>query len=208
MLTIKMLFIDESPVSLYLKKSDEKTSIPLTIRISDSENKNNKKDLLLSITAIDNLISLAVKNRFESKIKLSMNTLKNNAANIIAIYNFINGNDSVESKFPAINIRTEDDELLFDVKKDMCVIFAISLSFESIFFSFIFSARGFLEECDGNYVLEQYNLNLERRITGKSKKDAFGDLKKQINLICEEKILKNAYVFNCVNNKIMINNDL
>lgn len=208
LLTIKMLFIDESPVSLYLKKSDEKTSIPLTIRISDSENKNNKKDLLLSITAIDNLISLAVKNRFESKIKLSMNTLKNNAANIIAIYNFINGNDSVESKFPAINIRTEDDELLFDVKKDMCVIFAISLSFESIFFSFIFSARGFLEECDGNYVLEQYSLNLERRITGKSKKDAFGDLKKQINLICEEKILKNAYVFNCVNNKIMINNDL
>lgn len=43
LLTIKMLFIDESPVSLYLKKSDEKTSIPLTIRISDSENKNNKK---------------------------------------------------------------------------------------------------------------------------------------------------------------------
>ena len=28
LLTIKMLFIDESPVSLYLKKSDEKTQSP------------------------------------------------------------------------------------------------------------------------------------------------------------------------------------
>lgn len=65
-----------------------------------------------------------------------------------------------------------------------------------------------MEECDGHYVLDQYNLNLEKRITGKSKKDAFGDLKKQTNLICEEKILKNAYVFNGVNNKVMINNDL
>lgn len=65
-----------------------------------------------------------------------------------------------------------------------------------------------MEECDGNYVLVQYNLNLEKRITGKSKKDVFGDLKKQTNSICKEKILKNAYVFNNFNNKIMINNDL
>lgn len=208
LLTIKMLFIDVSPVSLYLNKNEEKTSRPFTIQDSNSENNNNKEDLLLSIAAIESLISHAIKNRLESKIKLSMNMLKNNAANIIAIYNFLNGIDCVESEFPSINIRTKDDEVLFDVNKDICVIFAISLSFESIFFSFIFSARGFMEECDGHYVLVQYNLNLEKRITGKSKKDAFGDLKKQTNLICEEKILKNAYVFNGVNNKIMINNDL
>lgn len=208
LLTIKMLFLEESPVSLKLKRNDGKSSIPFNIGRSDKQNNNSKEELLLSILSIESLISFATKNRLESKIKLSMNALKNNSANITAIYFFLNKNDDVESEMPSINIKSEGDEISFDINKNMCVVFAISLSFESIFLSFIFSAQGFMKEYDGCYILDKYKLIYEKIITGNDRIATFEELEKSTDLICDENILKNAYVFNSINGKIIINNDL
>lgn len=211
LLTIKMLFFEKFPVSLKLKRNDGESSILFKIRSSDNQNNNSKEELLVSITSIESLISFATRNRLESKIKLSMHALKNNAdniANIMAIYNFINRMDGIESVMLYIKIEPEGDEISFDLNKDACIVFVISLSFESIFLSFIFSAQGLMKEYDGYYILDRYNLSFEKVITGKDKREAFEDLKKLTELICDENILKYSYVINSVNKKIMFNDDL
>lgn len=211
LLTIKMLFLDEPPVSLKLKRNDGKSSMPFEIGCSDKQNDNSKEDLSLLILSIESLISFATRNRLESKIKLSMNSLKNNAdniANIMVVYNFINITDGFESGMPYIKIEPEGDEVSFNLNKNVCIVFVISLSFESIFLSFIFSAQGFMKEYDGGYILDKYNLTFKKVITGKDRREAFEDLKKCTQLICDENILKYSYVINSVNKKIMFNNDL
>lgn len=211
LLTMKMLFLEDSPVSLKLKRDDGKSSIPFKIGSSDKQNNNIEKEFLLLISSVESLISFATKCRLESKIKLSMNALKNNSvniSNIMAVYNLININDDIETGVPYIKIKLEGDEISFDLNKNMCIVFVISLSFESIFLSFIFSAQGFMKEFDECYILDKYNLTFEKVITGKDRREAFEDLKKATESICDENILKYSYVFNSVNKKIMFNNDL
>ncbi|WP_449550729.1 hypothetical protein [Lelliottia amnigena] len=90
-LLMKFLYLDEVPISLHLKKEDG-VSIPFKVGNDTKEKSSNNDDLRLLILSIDNLIQLATKNRLESKIKLSMNSLMKNAGNIIGIYSFLNKN--------------------------------------------------------------------------------------------------------------------
>lgn len=90
----------------------------------------------------------------------------------------------------------------------MCFAFAISLSFESIALSFIFSACGFAKERDNGYSLENYNLVQERIISGADMNDVFKTLEGAMELICEKRILESAYVFNSLNKKIRFNSDI
>lgn len=211
LLTIKMLFLEEPPFSLKLKRNDGRSSIPFKVGSSDKQNNNSKEDLCVLILSIESLISFATKNRLESKIKLSMNALRNNSgniANIMTVYNFINRVDGIKSGAPYIKLEPGSDEISFDPNKNACIVFFISLSFESIFLSFIFSAQGFMKEYDGCYILDKCNLTFEKVITGKDRREAFEDLKNSTLLICDENILKYSYVINSVNKKIMFNNDL
>lgn len=140
-----------------------------------------------------------------------MNALRNNSgniANIMTVYNFINRVDGIKSGAPYIKLEPGSDEISFDPNKNACIVFFISLSFESIFLSFIFSAQGFMKEYDGCYILDKCNLTFEKVITGKDRREAFEDLKNSTLLICDENILKYSYVINSVNKKIMFNNDL
>lgn len=206
-LLMKFLFIDKDPISFHLKKEDG-VSIPFKIGNNTKEKNSNNDDLRLSILSIDNLIHLATKNRLESKIKLSMNSLRRNAGNIIGIYNLLNKNSANDNETPSINIETESNSLDIDLHKSMCIVFAISLSFESIALSFICSARGLAKESKKGYSLENYSLSQERVISGKNINDVFKSIEGTMEIICEKRISENSYVFNSVNKRIMFNHDI
>ena len=137
-----------------------------------------------------------------------MNSLRRNAGNIIGIYNLLNKNSANDNETPSINIETESNSLDIDLHKSMCIVFAISLSFESIALSFICSARGLAKESKKGYSLENYSLSQERVISGKNINDVFKSIEGTMEIICEKRISENSYVFNSVNKKIMFNHDI
>lgn len=204
---MKFLYLDEATISLLLKKEDG-VSIPFKVGSDTKEKSSNNDDLRLSILSINNLIHLATKNRLESKINLSINSLMKNAGNIIGIYSFLNKNTVNNNENYSINIEVENKNIEIVSHKNMCVIFAISLSFESLAISFIFSACGFAKERGNGYSLENYNLVQERIISGADMNDVFKTLEGTMELICEKRILDSAYVFNSLNKKIRFNSDI
>lgn len=207
LLLMKFLFLDEDPISLHLKKENG-VSIPFKVGNNTKEKSSNNDDLCLLILSIDNLIHLATKNRLESKIKLSINSLRKNSENIIGLYRFLNKDPVNNNKNFSINIEGENEKIEIDIHKKMCVIFAISLSFESIALSFICSACGFAKESECGYSLESYNLIQERIISGIDMSEAFKTLEDTMELICEKHILESSYVLNSINKKIRFNPEL
>lgn len=206
-LLMKFLYLDEDPISLHLKKENG-VSIPFKVENNTKEKSSNNNELRLSISSIDNLIHLATKNRLESKIKLSMNSLMKNSGNIMGLHMFLNKNPANNIENYSINIEVENKNIEIDPHKNMCIVFAISLSFEPIALTFICSARGFAKEIKNGYSLENYNLVQERIISGTDISDVLKKSESAMELICEKRILESAYVFNSMSKNIRFNSDL
>ena len=177
---MKFLFMDENPVSLQLKKLDG-DFISFTISDLDNKEYDYKNKLQFSLQIIENLIDIATRSRLESKIKLSMKSLGENAGRIIEVYKFLNRNfDSGNHK---INLELEDDDIKIDLKKRVCIVFSITLFFELTAFSFIFSACGLMRNDERAYILDDYKLNFEKTISSRGAEDFFETIKKQLRLL-------------------------
>jgi len=199
LLLMKFLLVEDNPISIQLKRVD---GSPMTFKIGGTSKSNDsqKEDLELSILSIENLIGIATQSRLESKLKLSINSLRNNTGNIIGLYNLLNKGSSAKKQI--INIEPEDKNIIIETGETMCVILSISLSFELMSFSIIISVQGIIQTNNKNYILDNYLLKIEKILSDKDKNIIIEERNRTADSLCKKYISENTYTFNSISGEI------